>query len=277
VTGRVTVEAYRQWLAAADLAAQLRQDSTGETSGAVKDVLAAGLPTLVNAHGAMAELPGEICRRLPDACEVAELAAALGEMLEDAPGRAALGAAAAEWARTALAPAAVAARLRELIEWAYRQGQQAGLVHLARHSARLALSAEDMEAAGGAMARSWPVGRGPRLWLDTAAPGFAPGIEALLRQGAQRFRPEPVQLSGGRLLTHHAWAWGRLGLAGPPLAEGPALLAPGDVLVSLAPEAAALARLWGASLVAPPKAPPRPDADGRWLRAALLLGLGLAP
>jgi glycosyltransferase involved in cell wall biosynthesis len=270
VTGRVPVEAYRQWLAAADLAVQLRQDSTGETSGAVKDALAAGLPTLVNAHGAMAELPPETCRQLPEGFGAADLAAALREMLEDAPGRAALGAAAAAWAREALAPAAVAARLHDLIEQAYRAGPQAGLLHLARDAARLPLAPEDMEAAGAALARSWPGARGPRLWLDTGAPGFAPGLEALLRQGLPLFRPEPVRWREGRLVTHHAWAWARFGLAGPPLAEGPALPGPGDALVSADPAAPGLARLWGVRLLSPPEAVP-----GERQRAALLALLGL--
>lgn len=270
VTGRVTVAAYRQWLAAAELAVQLRSDSTGETSGAVKDALAAGLPTLVNAHGAMAELPPETCRQLREGCDAAELAAALAEMLADAPGRAALGAAAATWAREALAPAAVASRLRDLIEEAYAQGPQAGLVSLARHATLLPLTAEDMAAAGAAMAQSWPGARRPRLWLDTAAPGFAPGLEALLRQGLPMFRPEPAQLRAGRLVTHHGWAWGRLGLAGPPPAEGPAVIGPGDALVSADPAAPALARLWGARLLAPPEAP---SAERQ--RAALLALLGL--
>lgn len=272
ITGRVPVVGYRQWLAAADLAVQLRDDSTGETSGAVKDALAAGLPTLVNAHGAMAELPPEICRQLPETFVAEELAAALREMLADAPGRAALGLAAAGWARDALAPEVVAARLRDLIEAAYCRGPQAGLVQLARQAMRLPLAAEDIEAAGAAMARSWPGARGPRLWLDTAASGFVPGIEALLRQGLPLFRPEPVQWRAGRLLTDHAWAWGRFGLAGPPLTEAPALLAPGDALVSAAPEAPALARLWGARLLSPPDTP-----SGERQRAAILALLGLAP
>ncbi len=66
VTGRIPPEAWRHWLAGADIAVQLRRNSRGETSGAVMDAMAAGLPTIANAHGAMAELPPDAVMLLAD-------------------------------------------------------------------------------------------------------------------------------------------------------------------------------------------------------------------
>ena len=51
---------------AADLAVQLRALSRGETSAAVFDCLAYGVPTIVNANGSMVELPEGSVLMLPD-------------------------------------------------------------------------------------------------------------------------------------------------------------------------------------------------------------------
>ena len=56
MTGWVGEERYQQWIDAADIAIQLRNDSRGESSGAALDALAGGLALLVNRHGALSEL-----------------------------------------------------------------------------------------------------------------------------------------------------------------------------------------------------------------------------
>ena len=66
ITGFVSPEVYRQYLQAADLAVQLRALSRGETSAAVFDCLAYGVPTIVNANGSMVELPEGSVLMLPD-------------------------------------------------------------------------------------------------------------------------------------------------------------------------------------------------------------------
>jgi hypothetical protein len=59
-------EMYEKYLIAADVAVQLRTMSHGETSAAVRDCMGYGLPVIVNAHGAMAELPSDAVFMLPD-------------------------------------------------------------------------------------------------------------------------------------------------------------------------------------------------------------------
>nr|WP_274378616.1 glycosyltransferase [Desulforamulus profundi] len=56
ITGFAPAVQYRQYLAAADVAVQLRALSRGETSAAVLDCMNYGLPAVVNAHGSLAEL-----------------------------------------------------------------------------------------------------------------------------------------------------------------------------------------------------------------------------
>ena len=77
MTGYASPELYRDYLAAADLAVQLRAESRGETSAAVLDCLAAGLAVVVNAHGPAIEWPDDVVSKLPDQFEPAELSARL--------------------------------------------------------------------------------------------------------------------------------------------------------------------------------------------------------
>lgn len=268
VTGRLPERDYRSWLAAADIAVQLRADSTGETSAAVKDALMAGLPVVVNAHGAMAELPEGSCRMIPDVFTEGELAQVLDGLLGAEAARAALGRAGRDWAFANLAPADVGRRHRQLIEEAYLFGPQAGGFDVARWAGELPLSQEDAAAGGVAIARGWPGARRPRLWLDTAAPDMEAGLLALLRDGAGEWRPEPCRLAGDGFVTDHGWAWSRLGLPGMPPAEGPAAMGVADALLTAAPLGAELASIAGCRRLAPPGLAP-----GEVQRAAVLAQL----
>lgn len=242
ITGRVPPGTYRAWLAACDLAVQLRRSSRGETSAAAKDALMAGLPLIANRHGAMAEMEASGCRLIGEAAEASEVAAALLDLGRDAAARAAMGAQARGWALRELNPARIAAAYAAVLEQAYEAGPQAGMAALLAISRDLPLSARDAAAGGAAMAASFPGIRQPRLWLDIGAAAQEAQILTLLREGAGDLRPEPCVWQGdgrqgdgrqgGGWMTAHGWAWPRLGLPGQPPADGPAVLAPGDMLVA---------------------------------------------
>ena len=76
-TGLADEETYSDYLAAADTAVQLRTHSRGENSRAVLDCLAHGVPTIVNAHGSLCELPADTVLIVPDEFDDGELTAAL--------------------------------------------------------------------------------------------------------------------------------------------------------------------------------------------------------
>ena len=124
ITGWADAETFRQYLAAADLAVQLRTLSRGETSAAVLDCMNHGLPTVVNANGSMAELDPEAVWLLPDVFEDGELAEALTSLRRDAGRREALGRRAQVLIRSRHDPAACAARYAEAIENIYLKAQQ---------------------------------------------------------------------------------------------------------------------------------------------------------
>lgn len=86
VTGWLDDAAYQHWLTACDAAVQLRTSSRGESSGAALDCMGGGVPLVVNAHGSMAELPGDAVIMLDEDFSDADLVACL-ELLRDDPAR----------------------------------------------------------------------------------------------------------------------------------------------------------------------------------------------
>ena len=87
-TGAVDDATYQYWLRAAAVAVQLRAGSNGETSAAVADCIANGIPTIVSAIGASGALP-EFVTKVPTAATPSALAGTLRMLLADASRRAA--------------------------------------------------------------------------------------------------------------------------------------------------------------------------------------------
>jgi glycosyltransferase involved in cell wall biosynthesis len=77
ITGYVSRKLYLDYLAACDVAIQLRCNSRGETSGATLDCLAAGITTIVSEYGPFAEIPDECVIKVEDRVEDKVLTALL--------------------------------------------------------------------------------------------------------------------------------------------------------------------------------------------------------
>jgi glycosyltransferase involved in cell wall biosynthesis len=91
ITGWADEAMFRRYLRAADIAVQLRGRSRGETSAAVLDTMNHGVPTIANAHGAMAWLPKDCVWMLEDDFTDAQLDDALSHLWRDAQMRAVMG------------------------------------------------------------------------------------------------------------------------------------------------------------------------------------------
>ena len=91
ITGWTDASVFRQYLASADVAVQLRTLTRGETSGTVLDCMNYGLATVVNNHGSMADLPDDGVRKLPDEFTDEQLATALTTLWQDTNYRQQLG------------------------------------------------------------------------------------------------------------------------------------------------------------------------------------------
>lgn len=120
ITGYASPELFKQYLAAADLAVQLRTNSRGETSGTVLDSMNHGLALIVNANGSMAELDSEAVWMLPDEFPNAELIEALETLWRDPDLRHRMGNRAGKIIREQHAPKVCAQKYMEAIERAHR-------------------------------------------------------------------------------------------------------------------------------------------------------------
>jgi glycosyltransferase involved in cell wall biosynthesis len=121
ITGWTDMAQFRQYLAAADMGVQLRTLSRGETSAAVLDCMNYGLPTIVNANGAMADLPNDAVWMLPDEFDDADLTRALETLWKDEKKRHIIGTLAREVVHTRHTPRTCADRYALAIERYYEQ------------------------------------------------------------------------------------------------------------------------------------------------------------
>jgi glycosyltransferase involved in cell wall biosynthesis len=83
LTGRVPPEQYEDWLTAADVAVQLRTGWNGESSAALGDTLAWGIPTITSAVGSAREVPDDAVRKVGDSVDARSLAETIVQLLTD--------------------------------------------------------------------------------------------------------------------------------------------------------------------------------------------------
>lgn len=245
ITGWVDAATYERYLRAADMAVQLRTKSRGETSAAALDCLAHGLPLIVNAHGAMAEIDTGAALVIPDAVEVEDVAAALIRLATDPSLRAKLGAKARAIMTTAHSPARCAALYRDAIE-AFHHPRRRAVRNLPDQLVRLEPDEGRDRAVAAALAVSFPPRPRPRaLFVDVsniAEFDLHTGIQrvvrsilsALLAAPPEGFSVVPVYRSAS---GHHMVALRfleRMGAIAPAyVAEEPIDAYPGDIFLGL--------------------------------------------
>lgn len=169
LTGRTTPAAYRDWLAAADIAVQLRVDSRGETSAALADCLGAALPVVVNHQGADIEIPGDVVISVPSDAGETELMATLADLAANHTRRRALGMRARDWVRSHLAPLDVADAYHDAIETFHADPALRAIAGLPLLAAPLPPGeVDDFAAVARTLAATYPPPRPPHLFLDTS-------------------------------------------------------------------------------------------------------------
>jgi glycosyltransferase involved in cell wall biosynthesis len=166
ITGFVDQADYERWLFAADAATQLRTKSRGETSAAVLDCWNAGLATIVNAHGALAELPDDCVIKLPDEFSDDELIGALERLHRDAKLRETLGQSGRARLLTHHDPRKCADDYVTIIEASYNK-TQGGLPGLLERLPALApqLAPADAVAIAQSISRNFPPKPRRQQWL----------------------------------------------------------------------------------------------------------------
>jgi glycosyltransferase involved in cell wall biosynthesis len=250
VTGYVTAEQYRLYLAAADIAVQLRGNSRGETSRAVLDCLAYRLPTIVNAHGATAELPEAVAFRLPDEFGDSQLASALELLWADQAQRSRLGEAGYRYVSEQCSPQAIAQRYRDTTEAFERASPRRHLDRIARGiadaTAQLEISESELVDIARLVARVQPTAPlGRQLLVDISELIVRDGrsgiqrvvravLTRLLTQPPAGYRVEPVYADGsGAYRYARAFTCRLLDVDTIPLADEAMEAWEGDVFLGL--------------------------------------------
>ncbi len=249
ITGYVDQACYQDYLAAADMAVQLRTSSRGETSGTVLDALAYGLPTVINAHGSLAEVPDDIIEKLPGHFDIMELARAIRRLYDDDAYRHNLGQKAGQYIEKEYNPSKVAAlyhqKIENLVKRARPENSIENIRDLASKSLRGKLSEKAITKASKTLVqgRTFPV-TARRLLFDVSGIALHDGrtgiqrtlraqLLALSASPPPGFRIEPVRLvataSGVKLLFARQFAAEVLGLGDIHLPDLPVDLHPGDV------------------------------------------------
>lgn len=211
VTGWVTQEVYRLYLAAADIGVQLRTLSRGETSAAALDCMNYGLATIVNAHGSMADLPDDAVFKLPDDFSNQQLAHALELLALDASTRRRIGDSAKHSIHTLNHPAHCAQLYHAAIERSYKIRPRV-LPALLQSIAKLAQgqpSESDLVSVSNAVARTFPPPRVvSQLLVDVSAlvrNDIKTGVQRVVRNILREwllhppndYRIEPVYATSG--------------------------------------------------------------------------------
>lgn len=252
ITGFASPDLFRQYLAAADLAVQLRSHSRGETSAAVLDCMNHALPLVVNANGSMAELDPQAVWMLPDDFTDASLVQALESLWRDPERRQTLGECGQQIIHERHAPQECAKLYAQAIERAHQRSITALPALLDAIAVQPGMALADdaaLVSLSRAIAVSLPL-QTPvrRLFLDitaTCSHDLKTGIErvahalltAWLESPPLGFRVEPVYLAHADGQWHHRvasrYTLGLLGCAAAELGDDPVQPQNGDVVFVL--------------------------------------------
>jgi glycosyltransferase involved in cell wall biosynthesis len=206
ITGFAPRVEYCKWLAAADLAVQLRNESRGETSGAVLDCMIHGVPTIVNRHGSLAELPADTVFMLADAFSVEDLTQALELSRGDLARRQERARRARQMVEEIHSPRKVASQYFEAIEGFHEKAQRgrSGLIASIASMASEVANERDWHDAASSISQSLPLPTPkPQLLVDISALveiSLGTGIQRVVRNilkhlldhPPEGFRVEPV-------------------------------------------------------------------------------------
>lgn len=197
LVGWVDHPTYSNYLAASDVAVQLRTATRGETSAAALDTMKCGVATIVNANGSMADLPDHTVAKIPDEFSVQDLTDAIDRLYDDSKLLHLLGQEAKAYVAEVHSTEGCAAEFYDCVERIY----QSDLFDTASLAARVAPfvhetgnASEYAEALALTIA---PRSRRPMLFLDVSAiirDDLRTGIQRVVRAIVSEFLKQDVGL-----------------------------------------------------------------------------------
>ncbi|MFZ6711390.1 glycosyltransferase [Undibacterium sp. TC9W] len=253
ITGFTTAEEFALYMQAADGAVQLRTLSRGETSAAVLECMAYGLPVILNRNGAMAELPADAVLGMPDQFTQKELLQAISKLHDESKSSQLTGQTARQFVQAHHAPALIARSYAEAIE-EFALTEPAARMH--RSLAAIAdispaspqhphLQAEvandDLRELARHLAHCTPRPGKRMVMLDVStwcesqealSAGWKAALEAVIL-ARQDLRFEPVCYAGPDFRYARSWTFEQFSLAGPAPADDFVALRAGDLYLDL--------------------------------------------
>ena len=217
ITGYLNSATFSDHMKAADAAIQLRTLSRGETSRAVLDCLAYGLPVVVNANGPMTDYPEDVVLKLSDAFTDEELIDALKRLRADRALRCNMASAGRTWVQRHHDPATVALQFKTAVEHFAKNSSGAWYQRTIKAIANLDGSPNPYDWVATAEAIAGNVRRsGPKQFLIDISGlvdnDLRTGIERvgrgvlmqLLKDPPSGYRVEPVRLDQERMTYRYA-------------------------------------------------------------------------
>ncbi len=254
MTGWVSMEKYRLYLASADIGIQLRTMSRGESSASALDCMNYGLATVVNANGSLRELPEKCVLMLHDEVTMEELQGALETLHSDASLRKQLGENARAYVLSHRTPSRIADLYAAAIErFSFSPASiRHSILHELSHNHDLPDDETDRFAIAEAIAETFPDQCGQKqLLIDISAlvvEDLKTGIQRvvrsivkeLLEEPPQGFRIEPVFMEQGERGVFYSYArqftLNLLGIDSNPcslLKDNPVDVHAGDIFLGL--------------------------------------------
>jgi glycosyltransferase involved in cell wall biosynthesis len=243
IVGHVDGAVYKDWLAAADLAVQLRIQSRGETSAAVFDCMGAGLPVIVNDYGSARDLPDDCVYKIPPSVYPFELADHIDHLITHEEQRRETGRKARNYVLSLLDPRTVSAQFYELVESFYRCSSAfsfSGAVSaISEINAAVAPTEADLSETAASIYAFSKARQRKQLLCDVTVlaqqdsmTGIQRVVRAILNQLLENppegFYIEPVVIRGGDLFYARSFAAERLKLRVGDLADDKVVVAKGD-------------------------------------------------
>lgn len=247
ITSFADLGMYKDYLAAADMAVQLRVRSRGETSQTILDCLAYGLPVIVNEHGSNTDYPDDILIMIEDAFSDEDLTEVFERLYLDSELRASLSHRAVAYVQKHHHPAHIGKLYRNALEHfaaSPRKREQELIRALAELEAPVLPSDADVLSVSAAIAANQPRTSPRQLLVDISEivqrdskTGIQRVVRALLQtfldQPFQGYRIEPVYLYGGYYVYARHFMLNMLGLPEEGLEDTPIAVHAGDVFLGL--------------------------------------------
>lgn len=248
ITGFVDDRTYEEYLAVANVAVQLRSLSRGETSRAVLDCLAHGVPLVVNAHGTMMDYPDSILVRIDEQVDPDDLANALARLYAEPAVASALGAKGRAYIADMHSPARVADEYASAIQELLQRIAYLSPASLVSEIEPAAPGCGDRDtlatAVGNALSKNLVASTVPAVVIDLSEVvhvDYGTGIHRVVRNLAREliglssdgsFSCIPACMDQGKYRVASEYAEARLGMA-HVAAHGAVEFAPGDTLLFL--------------------------------------------